>query len=324
MEHDAWFFVGVFVFIFLIWIVTGGPVHPLAFSGPTLAQPAELGGGTYLSLPRAPFTIGGGTNVSLPGSSSGGGEITNSENTNTSSGEAVPTFVGGVTFGEASPYRGLVSMDHYVSGAGSLDPRNEYIAVSASEDAHVPVDISGWTIESEASGSSVTIPRGTEVPTSGTVNSVQDIVLIAGERALLISGQSPIGASFRENKCIGYFSNFQNFSPGLPQNCPAPVDELSANYVGYIRDTACIDYVNKIPRCQVTLSPPTTISGTCQSFAIKYLNYNGCVAAHEKDADFAGDTWRVYLGRSNSMWRTQHEVVKLLDATGKTVDAFSY
>ena len=68
--HDAWFFIGVFVFIFLIWIATGGPLHPIAFTGPKLALPGALGGGTYLSLPRAPYGVGG-SNISLPGSSSG-------------------------------------------------------------------------------------------------------------------------------------------------------------------------------------------------------------------------------------------------------------
>ncbi len=317
--HDAWFFIGVFVFIFLIWIATGGPLHPIAFTGPTLAQPGALGGGTYLALPRSPFGIGG-ANVVLPGSSNGG-----SVQTNSNYGTPAPSSIGGSIFGPSSPYRGVVLMSHYVSGAGSSDPENEYTELSVAQDAGTPVDISGWTISSDATGNATVIPKGTEIPTSGIVNPAQNIVLVPGERAVLISGQSPIGASFRENKCIGYFSTFQQFSPSLPQNCPSPSDELTNFYgAGYIRDASCIDYVNKLSRCQVALSPPVTISGACQSFIIKYFNYNGCVDAHRSDADFFGDAWRVYLGRTSSMWRTQHEVVRLTDSTGKTVDAFSY
>ena len=178
---------------------------------------------------------------------------------------------------------------------------------------------------SDATGAAMVIPKGTEVPASGIVNSAQDIVLAPGKRAIIISGQSPIGASFRENKCIGYFSTFQKFSPPLPQNCPAPSDELESLYgAGYIRDAACIDYVNKLSRCQVALSPPVSVSGACQSFLIKYLNYNGCADAHKNDRDFLGDSWRIYLGRSSSMWRARHELVKLVDKQGNTVDAFSY
>ncbi len=315
--HDAWFFIGIFIFIFLIWIATGGPLHPIAFTGPKLAEPGALGGGTYLSLPRAPFGVGG-TNVSLPGSSSGGSVSDNS-------GTSLPAFAGDTTFGTPSPYRGIVSMSHYISGAGSSDPKNEYIELSVSQSSGIPVDLSEWTLMSEATGKSINIPKGTEVPTSGIVNAVQDLVLSPGERAIIISGQSPIGASFRENKCIGYFSTFQNFSPSLPLNCPTPSDELSSFYgTGYIRDAACIDFVNKLQRCQVTLTPPTQASSACQSFLVKYLNYNGCIDAHKNDADFKGATWRIYLGRTTPMWRTQHELVKLLDVKGNTVDAFSY
>lgn len=313
--HDAWFFIGVFVFIFLIWIATGGPLHPLAFTGPRLAQPGVLGGGTYLQLPQAPFAIGN-TNVSLSDYSS-----------NNSGGSAtpLPSFAGDTVFGTPSPYRGIVRMSHYVSGAGSSDPGNEYLEISVAQNAGVPVDLSEWTIKSDATGNSIIIPKGTEVPTSGIVNEAEDIILSPGTRAIIISGSSPIGASFRENKCIGYFSTFQHFSPSLPQNCPVPSDELASFYgQNYIRDAACIDYVQKLSRCQVTLTPPVNASGACKNFLVQYLHYNGCVTAHRNDTDFKGDTWRIYLGRTNSMWRVKHEVVKLLDVNGKTVDAFSY
>lgn len=324
--HDAWFFIGVFVFIFLIWIATGGPLHPIAFTGPRLAEPGALGGGTYLQLPRAGFPIGtsranlpdtsGGRAVSGGSSGSGG---------SSSSGEPVPTFTGGSIFGTPSPYRGLVWMNHYVSGAGSTDPKNEYIEISVAQSSSVPVDLSEWRLVSDASGKSAAIPKGTETPTSGSVNASQDIVLSPGTRAIVASGKSPIGASFRENKCIGYFSSFQSFYPALPQTCPVPSDELAAFYgPNYIRDPFCIDYVNKLSRCQVVLSPPSGASGSCQAFLVKYLNYNGCADAHRNDANFMGDTWRIYLGRTAAMWGSTHELIKLLDINGKTVDAFSY
>jgi hypothetical protein len=314
MEHDAWFFIGVFAFIFLIWIATGGPLHPISFTGPTLAQPGVLGGGTYLSLPHSPFAIGD-TNTTLPGVSDG----------NSSSGSMGGSYVGGTAFGIPSLYRGKVTMTHYVSGAGSTDPNNESIEIHVAQDAGVPVDLSEWTLVSAASGAVMNIPRGTEVPTSGTVNAAQDIILQPGESALIISGRSPIGGSFRENKCIGYFSTFQKFTPALPQNCPAPSDELAKLYgPDYVRDAACIDYVNRLSRCQVVLSPPVTVSGSCQSFLVNYLNYNGCMNAHQGDADFKSGSWRIYLGRTTPMWRSSHEIVKLLDIKGNTVDAFSY
>jgi len=306
--HDAWFFVGLFIFIFIIWIAVGGPMHSISFTGPSLAQPGVLGGGTYLQLPQAPFSIGN-SDVSLQGSSE----------------TSVPSFVGGSVFGVPSPYRGIVSMNHYVSSAGSPDPGKEYIEIIVAQNAGTPVNLTGWMVSSDASGNSAKIPKGTEIPISGTINEDENIVLSPGNKAMVISGQSPIGASFRENKCIAYFSSFQNFYPSLPQNCPDPSDELASFYgSGYIRDAACIDYVKKLSRCKIAITPPVGASTGCQNFLVKYMNYNGCVDAHKNDVNFEGKTWRVYLGRSNSMWRTKNELVKLLDSSGKTVDAFSY
>ena len=320
MEHDAWFFIGIFVFIFIIWISVGGPTHPLSFTGPTLEQPSPLGGGTYLQFPRAPFGIGSSI-VSLPGSSNGESVSNNSSGSKTQ----IPSLIGGSSFGSPSIYRSVVTMNHFVSSAGSSNPVNEYVEISVAQNSGVPVDISGWTLSSDATGASSVIPKGSEIPTSGVINAAQDIVLTPGERAILISGQSPIGASFRENKCIGYFSTFQKFSPSLPQNCPIPSDELLSHYgADYIRDAVCIDFVKKLPRCKIAITPPVGASSVCQSFLSKYMNYNGCVDAHKNDTDFEGNTWRVYLGRSSSMWRTKNELVKLLDKDGKTVDAFSY
>ena len=313
MAHDGWFFVGVFVFIFLIWVATGGPTHPLSFTGPTLAQPGPLGGGTYLSLPRAMFGIGSST-ASLSGTSDG------------SSADSKPMpSLEGVAFGPPSVYRAQISMSHYVSGAESSNPADEYLTLSLSQNATGPVTLSGWTLLSAASRKSAMISGGTEVPVSGAVNANVPIVLKPGDRALIISGRSPIGDSFRENKCTGYLNQFQKFSPPLPNSCPTPDSEL-ATYYGpdYIRDARCIDYVRTLPRCHAVLTPEADLTRTCLNFLTHYLTYNSCVNVHNGDQNFTGTTWRIYLGRTTPLWRQRHEVVKLLDSENKTVDAFSY
>ncbi|MDB5244843.1 MAG: hypothetical protein JWN18_713 [Parcubacteria group bacterium] len=317
MENDAWFFVGVFAFIFIVWIAVGGPLHPLAFTGPTLAQPQELGGGTYLQFPRAAYSIGK-SNVTLPGSSNDGSLSTNF-------GSSIPAQTYGTPFGTPSVYRTLISLSNYVSNASSSNANNEYVQISAAQNAGMLIPVSGWHLVSEATGKSAVIPLGTAAPTVGVVNQLSPISLSPGERAFISSGKSPVGFSFRENKCTGYFSTFQQFTPPLPQICPSPSDELIAHYGQYyIRDASCVDYVNTLPRCQTVQFPPKNISATCKKFVLQYLNYNGCAVTHSADPDFAGNTWHVYLGLAKHLWRNQYEVVKLLDANYKTVDAFSY
>jgi len=319
MQHDAWFFIGVFVFIFLIWIATGGPSHPISFAGPFLSEPSPLGSGSYIGLPRAPFGIGN-SDTELINPSNGLGGSSYSSNPNNGLGA-----LDDVALGTPSPYYGEVYLSHYVSGAGSSNPNNEYVEISLSSSAKAPVTISGFALESAATGNTVIIPKGTEVPMSGTIQALQPIILQPGDTAIVDSGESPIGASFRENECIGYFSEFQQFSPSLPNNCPDPSDELQQFYgADYIRDNACINYVDTLNRCMIEITPPNGLTTACDNFLENHLSYNGCVQAHQSDSDFKEDTWRVYLGRSNAMWRTKNEVVKLVDPDGDTVDAFSY
>jgi hypothetical protein len=209
--------------------------------------------------------------------------------------------------------------------AGATNPQNEYVKISLSSNAPGPVTISGWSLVSDVSGKAATIPEGTEVPRSGIVNAIEPIVLKPGDRAIIASGRSPIGASFRENVCIAYFAQFQRFSPALPNSCPMPNNELNQHYgSNLIRDPLCIDYVDDLSRCELVLSPPPTLSGSCQNFLTTYLNYSGCLNTHEHDYNFKGTTWRIYLGRDAALWRKTNESIRLLDSSGKTVDLFSY
>lgn len=316
--HDSWFFIGVFVFIFLVWIITGGPLHPISFTGPILPQPQELGGGTYLQLPRANFGLNNNYTVYLPGSSSGPGA------TSYSYGQTIAATPG-VRYSPPSDYGNIVYLNHSVSNASSTDPKTEYIEISVAQNAAAAVKITGWSLLSGATSRSEVIPKGTTLPVSGVVNANEDIILQPGDRAYIISGESPVGASFRENKCIGYFGSFQKFTPSLPLSCPSASDELSTYYgTPYIHDPACIDYTNSLSRCQAAVSRTTKLTSTCEDFVTSHFNYNGCLQYHRGDSDFAGNTWRIYLGRKTSMWRSRYEVVELLDDRGKTVASFTY
>ncbi len=326
MEHDAWFFIGVFAFIFIIWIASGGPLRSPAINTPPLpsftASTSTFGGSrTYLQLPQSPYGVGNQV-VCLPGST----DCSGTGVSGTSASTPVPSGVPGVTFSPPSPYRNIVSINNYVANASSSDPSTEYVQIRVAQDASAAVDITHWVLQSGATGNAEIIPKGTQVPTSGVVNATDDIVLQPGDSAIIVSGESPVGASFRENKCIGYFSGFQIFSPSLPQNCPSASSELSSLYgTPYIHDPSCIDYTNSLSRCQTAVATQSSnLSLTCQDFLENYINYNGCLNTHRNDSDFNGTVWHIYLGRKTSMWRSKYDVVELLDDRGKTVTSFNY
>ncbi len=328
--NDAYFFLGLFAFVFIIWISTGGPSRPLSLAGPVLTTNISSNGVSYSSgsrfLPSAPGISYKISRETTHRSQKNIGTISEQvRQINNKVNSLSKKVARSVAFGAPSPYRGEVFMNHFVSNAGASNPSKEYITIRVAANAPGPIDISGWRLESVATGRVAIIPRGTSVPRSGLINAAAPIELLPGERAIVSSGSSPIGASFRENECIGYFAQYQSFYPSLPLICPAPYSELKKFYGReYIRDSACITYVRSIPRCNLVTTPPVNMTSTCASFLTNYLNYNGCVDAHQNDVSFKKDTWRIYLGRNASMWRKRYEVVKLLDAQGKTVDMFSY
>lgn len=314
--------------MFILWLVTGGPTHPLSFAGPVLHTTISSGG-------SARYSGSGASRVSYFSSTK------RKINTSRASNKQIEQKISQVSrqvhelsrgvssavlFGTPSPYRGKVFLNHSVWGAGSSNPNMEYIVLHVSSDAPRGVDISGWRLKSGTTGKEAIIPRGTEVPRSGIINAGTHIIISPGDEAIITSGQSPIGASFQENICTGYLAQYQSFYPPLPRVCPTPNSELKKFYrpQPYSKDLACIKKVQNIQRCTLVGTIPQGLTTSCSTFLTTYMNYNGCVSSHENDAGFLSDTWRIYLGRTNSMWRPRYETVELLDAKGKTVDMFSY
>lgn len=230
-------------------------------------------------------------------------------------------------FGDPSPQRGLVeivpSSVYYVGGKNLS---NEFINIKAADTNTGPISITGWSLASAVSGVRKYIPAGTTVYRLGGIPQNQTIALAAGERAVINSGNSPVGVSFKVNKCSGYLGQFQSFNPSLSASCPTPASEMPntlSNLQNY--GAECVDYVKSIPRCTYHLSAfPEALNNACKSFISNVLTYNGCLDRHQFDGDFSSNLWRVYLGNSSPLWHPSHDVIRLLDASGRTVDVYSY
>ncbi|MBU6321164.1 MAG: hypothetical protein KGI78_01945 [Patescibacteria group bacterium] len=348
--NEAWFFVGLFAFIFLLWIAIGGPTRGVSFGLPAVTATsvsATAEGsttGSYFSLPQAPFAIGQ-TEIHLPGSSSGSSYgYSSGSGSGYGYGSTNPLItVPGVTFPATSPYRGRVSLAGSVGDASSSDPGEEYVEIYAADDGGAPIDITGWELLSGATYKYAYIPQGTAIPASGIVNPTSDIYLRPGDTAIITSGESPVGGSFRENECTGYFGSTQSFTPSLSQSCPSANTEMTTYYgKPYIHDPDCINYTRSLGTCRMpTAAGEANLNLTCQDFLDTYLNYSGCLAAHQGDAGFVLPDWRIYLGRKplselpafasvnetrkqGPLWRASYDVVELLDREGRIVDAFTY
>src|SRR3989344_1838720 len=229
------------------------------------------------------------------------------------------------TFGDPSPYRGKVVIQG-VGNANENDPRLEYIELHASSANTAPIEIGGWSLQSAVRGTRFAIPPAARSFYMGVVNAVQNVSLDPDARAIVNSGMSPVGVSFKENICAGYLQQFQNFSPDLNRACPSPEDTLplTAENLRTYGD-GCIDYVRSLPRCTFPdKALPSDLSFACKSFIVNNLSYNGCVKMYQYKPEFFIDLWRIHLGYGRELWNDTHDVIRLLDESGRTVDVLTY
>ncbi len=217
-----------------------------------------------------------------------------------------------------SPFKGIVTIG-YTSGRYETDPQKEYIELTASYNNKSPVRITGWTLVGKK-GLDISIGQGSILAYSSQVNPQTDIYLNPGDRAYVITGQSQIGTSFKINKCTGYFTQFQTFYPYLSTDCPRPEDEDSAANL----DDQCLNYLDTLPSCRLQISIPPALSSQCQTYINNNVNYSKCVDFHKNDSDFYKSEWRIYLNRTEKLWKSERETIILKDENGKTIDSVSY
>jgi len=230
------------------------------------------------------------------------------------------------TFGDPSPYRGLVAIIDSYTGTATTDPALEYITLEAHTQNTAPISIAGWSLQSVYSHNRPTIPAGTRTFVMGEIPKQVEIYLDPGENAIVSSGISPIGTSFKETRCTGYLGQFQTFVPSLYESCPSPESEvLSEPATSRTNDPSCVAFASRIPLCSFYFGEvPSGITAQCYSLIRNSLTYNGCVSRNSWRPSFSGDTWRVFLGRGQELWGVDHDVIRLLDREGRVVDVLSY
>jgi hypothetical protein len=307
MKNDAFLFVGIIIFLFVLWVYTGGPTKPISFAGPYITPVTNVGGeseGYGAGSSGSNYTTSNsGSFWGSWGKGSSGGSTTDVPAANRS------PYAGKITLGGGNP--------------GASDARQEYLTLQSQ--ANTDVSITGWQLVSTKTGAHATIPKGVELANYSS-SDPSSIVLSSGNLAIVTTGTSPVDDSFRETMCTGYLDSNGRFSPSLSNRCPSPLDELDRIYGGDARKyDQCSDYISTLSSCRVPNSNvPSGTSSSCRNFAESNLNYRGCISEHRNDADFRGSTWRIFLEESRELWRRSNETIQLLDANGKVVDQYSY
>ena len=226
------------------------------------------------------------------------------------------------TFGEPSPQRGKVQISR---GTADGPLSEEYVKIEAAYDDSAPISIGGWALQSALTGVVAPIPRGATLFVLGAINRQENIYLNPGASAAIASPPSPVGTSFRENMCTGYLDSLRTFIPPLPRDCPPASESLpltAENLRAY--GDACYDFVSTLSSCMFPQEIPSNLSPSCHIFLSNTLSYNGCVQAYRYKGDFTRNSWRIFLNSGRELWRNTHDVIRLLDESGRTVDVVSY
>lgn len=211
------------------------------------------------------------------------------------------------------------------ASAREASPNEEYLEIKADKKNKSSIKITGWKLEGKG-GLDLAIGKGASfVHPEASSQPQEDIYLKPGEKAVIATGLSPIGTSFKVNKCVGYFNQFHEFYPNLNTECPALKDEdLPINIDS---DDKCFNYIKTIPSCKMIISIPyknSSLSSSCQDFVVRNANYKSCVEKHKDDLDFYSPEWRVYLGRSEDLWKKSRETINLYDEKNNIIDSASY
>lgn len=239
--------------------------------------------------------------------------------------EAIEEALRAEIVGGYSPYHGMVTLSRGRATAPEAD--NEYVQIRISSSADTPIRISNWRIESVLYGRSVRIGEASYLPRLGRRTPTQPIEVTPGSDVFITTGDSPLGFSFRENICTGYFTQFNRFTPSLRRQCPRPIDEVPKSaFVPPNRfSNECLSYIERIPQCRIVTDPlPQRTESACRSFITDSINYNSCVDRHKDKDDFYQNRWFVYLKRDQELWAQDREVIFLVDDRRRLVDVIAY
>ncbi len=314
-RSDVLFIFIVLLFLIAVWFFTGGPKRVATARSLFLSPPAPFGTSSTIELPSIAMPDGG---------YYGGGGVPNQNYNGIAEGLSEGQSISlGLKNLITSPYAGKVHLQNGGSHGGVVS--QEYVELQADSNNTQRTPITGWKIQSATNKRTAVIYQGIETYQPTLSSSLGSIVMNPGDVAIVSSGRSPVGVSFKENKCTGYLSQFQQFYPDLSQNCPLPLDEATLyGNRDQTTNAACYDYLQGMSSCNTSLNPPSNLPDTCRSFVTSNLTYQGCLQRHMQDSDFKWTSWRVYLGYSEALWRSSHEVLTLLDADGKLVDSIVF
>ncbi len=314
-------FILIMVILAFVWLFTGGPLRPSSKSGWFLNKPQQKA--AQETKKQTEEILGTKSSASFI-------EADQNSYSKQASSSSSKSKVQNISAGQASSSSKSSLMSDFTTiktrGSKETEPNEEYVEIKADKKNKNPMKITGWKLKGK-SGFDIIIGKGAfYVYASADSQPQEDIYLKPGEKAVIITGSSPIGTSFKLNKCAGYFEQFHEFTPELDTECPLLRDEELPTSL--INNDDCLDYIDRVSSCQTIISIPYKysfkLSSSCQDYVLQNANYKTCLENHKDDSDFYLPEWRVYLDRNEELWKKKRETITLYDSKNNIIDSRSY
>lgn len=199
------------------------------------------------------------------------------------------------------------------------DFKDDYLILENNSDELI--NIGGWTIETN--NETVIIPQAVhKLKHPFSINTPSDIELAPDDEVIISSNISLQGDNFRVNKCAGYLDQYEWLEPSLDKDCP----ELDESEYSHLK-SACREFIDDLDRCEIpdySDNYEIGFDSECTNFLNDKFNYKQCYEDHKQEADFFGDEWRVFLGKSIDIFNNNSDTLILRDKSGLLVDKYSY
>lgn len=187
------------------------------------------------------------------------------------------------------------------------------------------INITNWKIVSSLGN--FVIPQGVEfVEPSGNYIK-KDIVLNPGEEVKIIASSSPLGFSFKINKCFAYFLKSKPSIKKFLDNIPNICDKFSKEELLELRkgkySLNCILVLEKAGCTGIQEKDYTLIKNdiSCLNLINARFNYQSCYEKNKNNIDFIQKNWYIFIP-TNFFYYPRYEEIRLLDENGLLVNKY--
>ncbi len=226
----GWVLVLLIVAIVILLFINGGGIKSILQTAGSAPSLRELIFGDSSPLSDFQLPGQGGIINAIGIDVETGGDISGYETVTTANDVALAEY--------GTPSRSVGTVTLRAVNAHAANAQEEYVTLTASPENSGAVTVSGWSIHSVKNGARLIVPVGAPSFVPGLYNRVSDVTLSPGGSALVFTGISPVGVSYRENKCTVYVNNVQSYAACVSASQNAQDFQLSTwrLYAGFTKE----------------------------------------------------------------------------------------